>query len=603
MPPLLDRLLLTAKLLPGLPKLTKHKPDGTSTVADLVEAQAKQRPVQPFLRYADREQSYAELNADANRIAHWARGQGVVRGDVVALCMENRAEYIAIWLGIAKLGATSALINTNLTGQPLAHAIATSGARHLVLGEECLDRYASAAHALPAPLAVWIARDPEHARADWPAGAQDLAAALREQPERNPDPALREGVTTGDDLFYIYTSGTTGLPKAARFSHMRFYVTGATGAFAVGLKRTDVHYCALPLYHSAGGVMQAGAALLTGATLALRRRFSASAFWDDVREFDATHFQYIGEFCRYLLNQPPRRNDKDHRIRAIIGNGLRADVWAPFQERFAIPRIVEFYGATEGNAPIMNFENKVGSVGRYPFKAISNARLVRYDVEADAPVRDARGLCVECKPGEVGELLGRMPERADDARGRFEGYTSKEATDRKVMRDVFKPGDAWFRSGDLLRQDAQGFFYFVDRIGDTYRWKGENVSTQEVAEALAAYPGLAMVNVYGARVEGHDGRAGMAALQLAPGESFEGERFFAHVDGALPRYAAPLFVRLLADVEMTGTFKLRKVTLQEEGFDPARVSDPLYFRDDAARAYVPLTRALAAAIASGEQRV
>jgi fatty-acyl-CoA synthase len=218
-------------------------------------------------------------------------------------------------------------------------------------------------------------------------------------------------------------------------------------------------------------------------------------------------------------------------------------------------------------------------------------------------VRNARGLCVECKPGEVGELLGRMPERADDARGRFEGYTSKEATDRKVMRDVFKPGDAWFRSGDLLRQDAQGFFYFVDRIGDTYRWKGENVSTQEVAEALAAYPGLAMVNVYGARVEGHDGRAGMAALQLVPGESFDGARFFGHVDRALPRYAAPLFVRLLADVEMTGTFKLRKVTLQEEGFDPARVSDPLYFRDDAAGAYVALTRGLAAAIASGEQRV
>ncbi|HEX2485345.1 MAG TPA: AMP-binding protein, partial [Myxococcota bacterium] len=453
-------------------------------------------------------------------------------------------------------------------------------------------------------LEVWVTRDPYSGRkAQLPRGAEDLDAALADRSPADPDRSLRSALCAGDDLFYIYTSGTTGLPKAARFSHMRFYVTGATGAFAVGLKRTDVHYCALPLYHSAGGVMQAGAALLTGATLALRRRFSASAFWDDVREFDATHFQYIGEFCRYLLNQPPRRNDKDHRIRAIIGNGLRADVWAPFQERFAIPRIVEFYGATEGNAPIMNFENKVGSVGRYPFKAISNARLVRYDVEADAPVRDARGLCVECKPGEVGELLGRMPERADDARGRFEGYTSKEATDRKVMRDVFKPGDAWFRSGDLLRQDAQGFFYFVDRIGDTYRWKGENVSTQEVAEALAAYPGLAMVNVYGARVEGHDGRAGMAALQLAPGESFEGERFFAHVDGALPRYAAPLFVRLLADVEMTGTFKLRKVTLQEEGFDPARVSDPLYFRDDAARAYVPLTRALAAAIASGEQRV
>jgi fatty-acyl-CoA synthase len=350
-------------------------------------------------------------------------------------------------------------------------------------------------------------------------------------------------------------------------------------------------------------VMQVGAVLASGASLALRRRFSASAFWDDVREFDATHFQYIGEFCRYLLSQPPRPNDREHRIRAIIGNGLRADVWAPFQERFGIPRIVEFYGATEGNVPIVNFENKVGSVGRYPFKALSNARLVRYDVEADAPVRDARGLCVECSPGEAGELVGRIPERSDDPRGRFEGYTSKEATDRKVLRDVFKPGDAWFRTGDLLRQDAQGFFYFVDRIGDTFRWKGENVSTQEVAEALSSLSELVLANVYGVRVEGHDGRAGMAALLLAPGEVFDGSRFYAHVDSVLPRYAAPLFVRLLSDVEMTGTLKLRKVNLQEEGFDPGRVPDPLFFRDDAARAYVALTPDVARAIASGERKL
>jgi fatty-acyl-CoA synthase len=349
--------------------------------------------------------------------------------------------------------------------------------------------------------------------------------------------------------------------------------------------------------------MQVGAVLASGAALALRRRFSASSFWDDVREFDATHFQYIGEFCRYLLNQPPRPNDREHRIRAIIGNGLRADVWTPFQQRFGIPRVIEFYGATEGNVPIVNFENKVGSVGRYPFKALSNARLVRYDVEADEPVRDGRGLCVECKESEIGELVGRIPERDDDPRGRFEGYTSKEATDRKILRDVFKPGDAWFRTGDLLRQDAQGFFYFVDRIGDTFRWKGENVSTQEVAEALSSLTELAMANVYGVRVEGHDGRAGMAALLLAPDETFDGARFYAHVDAVLPRYAAPLFVRLLSEVEMTGTLKLRKVNLQEEGFDPARVSDPLYFRDDAARAYVPLTPALARAVASGERKL
>lgn len=602
---MLDRLALLARLAPGFAAVAREKPTSTTTVADRLEERARQGPEQTAILFEGSRWTYGEWNAAANRVASWAAGRGLRTGDVVALLMENRPEFLTTWAGLAKLGVTAALLNTNLTGRALRHALAASKARHLVVGSECLDRFATTEGDLDGPLEVWVARDPYAGNhgPGWPRGAEDLEAALAGASPADPDRALRARLRAGDDLFYIYTSGTTGLPKAARFSHLRFHTTGSLGAFALGLRRTDVHYCALPLYHSAGGVMVVGSVLASGATLALRRRFSASAFWDEVREHDATHFQYIGEFCRYLLNQPPKRNDREHRIRVIIGNGLRADVWAPFQERFGIPRIVEFYGATEGNAPIVNFENKVGSVGRFPFKAMSNARLVRYDLEADEPVRDARGLCIECKPGEVGELVGRMPERADDARGRFEGYTSKEATDRKVLRDVRKPGDAWFRSGDLLKQDAQGFYYFVDRIGDTYRWKGENVSTQEVAEALAAFPGLAMVNVYGVKVEGHDGRAGMAALLLAPADSFDGARFYAHVDASLPRYAAPLFVRLLRDVEMTGTFKLRKVTLQEEGFDPARVADQLLFRDDGARAYVPLTPALARAIAAGERKL
>jgi fatty-acyl-CoA synthase len=290
-------------------------------------------------------------------------------------------------------------------------------------------------------------------------------------------------------------------------------------------------------------------------------------------------------------------------MRAMIGNGLRADVWAPFVERFGVEKVIEFYGATEGNAPIINLENKLGSVGRWPLKALTNARLIRYDTDADEPVRGSDGLCIECAPGETGELVGRIPDKANDARGRFEGYTSKEATDRKVLRDVLAKGDSWFRSGDLLRQDERGFYYFVDRIGDTYRWKGENVSTQEVGEALSSFPGLELVNVYGVKVPGQDGRAGMAALLLASGQGFDGASFWRHVDAALPRYAAPLFVRVLPEMELTGTFKLRKVNLQEEGFDLARVRDPLFFRDDEACAFVPLDPALAEAIAAGRKKV
>jgi fatty-acyl-CoA synthase len=511
--------------------------------------------------------------------------------------MENRAEYIATWAGLAKLGVTAALVNTHLAGKALAHAIATSGARHLVIGEECLERFAGAP-APAEPLEVWVARDPEAPRAAWPAGVHDLEAALASQSDANPDPALRAGLVAGDDLFYIYTSGTTGLPKAARFSHLRFLAMGDVSAFALALRPGDVHYCALPLYHSAGGAMLVGSVLSAGAVIALRRKFSASRFWDDIRRHRATCFQYIGELCRYLLQQPPRRDDREHGVRAMIGNGLRADVWQAFQERFAVPMVREFYGATEGNIAIMNFENKVGSVGRYPWKLLSNARIVRYDHDADAPVRGPDGRCIECGVDEVGELIGRLPSRKNDAAGRFEGYTSKEATERKLLRDVFKPGDAWFRSGDLLRSDRDGFFYFIDRIGDTFRWKGENVSTQEVAEQLAAFPGLHMVNVYGVALPGSDGRAGMAALVVAPDSRFDGAAFFEHVQG-LPRYAAPIFVRLLPEQETTGTFKIRKVDLQREGFDPGSISDPLFVRDDAARAYVPLSKELAAEILSG----
>jgi fatty-acyl-CoA synthase len=371
----------------------------------------------------------------------------------------------------------------------------------------------------------------------------------------------------------------------------------------VNLGRTDVHYCALPLYHSAGGAMVISAVQAAGASVALRRKFSASRFWDEIRECDATHFQYIGEFCRYLLNQPPSDSDRDHRIRSVLGNGLRPDIWEEFQQRFGIEQIVEFYGATEGNTALMNLEGKVGSVGRFPLKAMTNARLIRCDPNSDEPVRDPNGLCVECETGEAGELVGKIPRSANSSVGRFEGYTSKEATDRKILRGVFEAGDEWFRSGDLLRQDEEGFFYFVDRLGDTFRWKGENVSTQEVAEAVSGFPGVEMANVYGVAVPGQDGRAGMVALRLAASDPFDGARFFEFVRDALPSYAVPLFVRVLPEHEVTGTFKLRKVELQKEGFDPSAAKDPLWFCDSASNRYIPLDEETRGRILAGSVRL
>ena len=589
-------------MLPALPSLVRHRPNGRLTAADRLETQVRRHGDRPAFLFEDRRVTWGELNAEANRVAHWGQDLGLVHGDVVALLMENRPEYVATWAGLAKLGVTTALINTNLGGRGLLHAIETSAAHHLIVGEECLDRLASTADALPPTLRLWLRADPTGAASgEAPPETQNLDAELADAFDVDPDPAVREGLVAGDPLFYIYTSGTTGLPKAARFSHMRFLGTGDLCRWALSLSPDDVFYCALPLYHSAGGVMLVSASLGAGATIGLRRKFSASAFWEDVRRYDATCFQYIGEFCRYLMNQPPSPADRDHKVRAIIGNGLRPDIWREFQDRFGIETVREFYGATEGNTALMNLENKVGSVGRYPLDAMSNGALVRYDVEADDHPRDEQGFCIRCEVEEAGELLGRIAE--DRAVGRYEGYTSKEASDRKILRDVFEPGDAYFRTGDLLRRDADGFYYFVDRIGDTFRWKGENVSTQEVAEALSGFPGVEMVNVYGVEVPGQDGRAGMAALVLEPGVDFDGAAFYAHVDTALPRYAAPLFARLLPEQEVTGTFKIRKVELQREGFDPGAVGDRLFLRDDTEGAYVPLTSEIHAEIRAGSRRL
>jgi fatty-acyl-CoA synthase len=598
-----DRIALALRMLPALPRLLKYRSDARLTAADCFEEHARRHPDRCFCLFEGRRISYGEINASANRVAHWAYGRGLGRGDVVALLMENRPEYVAAWAGLAKLGVTTALLNTHLAGRALLHAIRTADARAVIAGGELAERATPLLGELRG-VPVWLARDPAAEASEAPpAGLRDLDRELAEQSDADPDPAEREEVRSGDPLFYIYTSGTTGLPKAARMSHMRFLYSGEAAAFALELGPRDVHYCALPLYHSAGGAMLLSSVLSAGATMALRRRFSASAFWDEVRESEATCFQYIGEFCRYLLNQPPRPDDRHHRVRAIIGNGLRADIWEAFQERFGIPRIVEFYGATEANTAIANLENKVGSVGRFPFKWLGNIRIIRYDVERDETARGPDGLCIECRPDEVGELVAQIPERSIGPIGRFEGYTSKEATDRKVLRDVLKQGDAWFRSGDLMRQDPEGFFYFVDRIGDTFRWKGENVSTQQVAEVLTGFAPIAMANVYGVRVPGADGRAGMAALHLEPGAELDGGALYAFCAEHLPRYATPLFLRVSAAADLTGTLKLRKVKLQEEGYDPERIADPLYFRDDEAGAFVPLTKELHAELQSGARRL
>ena len=570
-------------------EILAHTLSQAYTVADRVEEAARDSPDRPFVLFGDRRMSYAELNAAANEVAHAFQAAGVGLRDVVALMMENRPEFIVTWVGLAKLGVTTALLNTNVRGRPLATALAATDADHVVVGSECLGNVVGEDGALPDGIVVHVLRDADGGAVEIPAGALDLDAALADMSNDDPDPGVREGLCGGDDLFHIFTSGTTGLPKAARLSHMRWLGVGDGMSAIVGYGPDDVIACVLPLYHGAAGMVVVSSALSRRAAVFIRRRFSASRFWDDARKYGVTGWQYIGEICRYLLNQPVSDGDRDHRVRSMMGAGLGADIWAQFQERFGVERIFEGWSSTEANTSLINVDGKVGSCGRIPFKDRHNARLIRYDVESETHVRDERGFCIECEPGETGELVGMILDLPDSGAGRFEGYTSAEDSERKILRDVFSEGDRWYRSGDLLRCDDDGYHYFVDRTGDTFRWKSENVSTQEVAEALGGFPGLIVANVYGVQVSHAEGRAGMAALVLDDPDAFDGRAFYEYVDERLPGYAAPVVVRVVGEADMTSTFKLRKVDLQRDGYDRSRIDDPLYVRDDAGGAYVPLT--------------
>jgi fatty-acyl-CoA synthase len=565
-------------------ELTTPIPNNPKRIlANVIDQYAEKFGDAPALLSSRESLTYRGLAERSHRYARWALDHGLGKGDVVCLMMPNRPEYMAIWLGITRIGSIVALLNTNLAGPSLAHCVRVAAPKRIIVASELLDPLTRALGGLADDWELWVYNEDD---------LEKYSSAPLSDAERG-------FVSIHDTALYIYTSGTTGLPKAAKISHFRVMQWSHWFAGLMEVTPDDRMYNCLPMYHSGGGVVATGAALAGGGSVVIRESFSARKFWDDIVRWDCTLFQYIGDLCRYLNAAETSPLEAKHRIRIACGNGLRYDVWRQFKERFHMPRILEFYAATEGNFSLYNVEEKPGAIGRIPpFLAhCIPVALVRFDVQREVPMRDEHGRCVCCVADEVGEAIGRISE--DGSHGaRFEGYTSEEASEGKVLRNVFEKGDAWYRTGDLMRRDEKGFFYFVDRIGDTFRWKGENVATSEVSETICAFPGVRDANVYGVTIPGTEGRAGMAAVVADRDLNLSALRL--HLADRLPPYACPLFFRICGDLQMTGTFKHIKNDLTRDGYDPDATSDAIYFNDPKRAGLVPLDNALYIRIQNGQ---
>ena len=542
---------------------------------------------------SDRESlTYRILLDRSNRYTRWALAQGLRKGETVCLLMPNRPEYMAVWLGVTRAGGAVALLNTNLVGPSLAYCVDIVEPKHIIVATELMPALATAEPHLKSKPPIWVHGDEGR---NFPQINREIEGFSG----KNLGAGERVALTIEDKALYIYTSGTTGLPKAANINHYRLMLASHAFAGIMNTKPHDRMYDCLPMYHTTGGVLATGAVLMAGGSVAIREKFSAREFWDDVVRYECTLFQYIGELCRYLVHTPKSPNETRHRLRLCCGNGLRPDVWPEFQARFRIPEILEFYAATEGNVNLFNFEGVAGAVGRIPWFLARRfpTKIVKFDLERQEPVRDKRGFCIPCAVDEAGETIGQILNDASKPGNRFEGYADGGENEKKILRNVFKRGDAWFRTGDLMRKDANGFFYFVDRIGDTFRWKGENVSTTEVAETINLFDGISETTVYGVVVPGHEGRAGMAAIACEHPIDLAALR--THIVQRLPDYARPLFLRIREALDVTATFKQKKMDLVQQGFDPSKSADAIYFNDPATRSFVRLDQAFYGRIQAG----
>lgn len=598
---MLRKLPMIAKAIPrvvkGMKAANVTDPTQSCGLGWTFEQATLRNPDGPALMQGDVRLTYAQVNQWANRIAHYLSGQGIGKGDVVAVFIENRPELLVAILALAKVGAVSALLNTAQTRDTLIHSVNLVAPVAIVVGEELLPAFAAVREQVSiGAQRTWFVADQDTYSHPGiaPEGYINLISASVDASSDNP-PSSRQ-IFCDDPCFYIYTSGTTGLPKAGVFKHGRWMRSSASfGMIALDMSPDDVVYCTLPLYHATGLCVCWGSAVNGAAGFAIRRKFSASQFWSDVRRYRATTIGYVGELCRYLVDQPLSADDSRHDVRKMIGNGLRPGAWAEFKGRFAVEHICELYAASDGNigfTNVLNFDNTIGF-------SLMAWELVAYDHDSGEPLRSADGFMRKVDKGEEGLLLARIDEKAP-----LDGYTDPQKTARVVLQDVFTQGDRYFNTGDLLRNIGFGHAQFVDRLGDTYRWKGENVSTTEVENLLLQHPHISEAVAYGVEIHNTNGRAGMAAI--TPAESLATLDFAELLTFArerLPSYAVPLFLRLKVKMETTGTFKYQKIRLKNEGFDPGQTGgDPIYAWLPGTQTYSRVTEQVLAEILEGKHR-
>jgi len=551
-----------------------------------MERQTREQGEKTALIFEDRVISYRELNAQANRYANYFAGLGFKAGDVVALLMENRPEYLIAGGGLSKLGVIVSLINNGVRGDALAHAINICGAGAVIVGNELLDVLLAVKDDLHLNSPALFLVENEGQPIEAPPGFYDTYACLAEAEDINP--ATTRQVSTDDVIVYIYTSGTTGFPKACAVTQRRWLLLANIYIQFGKMTADTVHYLALPLYHNSGFNAAYAALLVYGNTMVLRRRFSASAFWDDVRRYHISAFIYVGEMCRYIFNQPQKSDDADNPLCSMLGNGLRGDLMEPFRQRFGLESIIEVYGATEGVGLMVNLEEIPGMCGNLVVNGLRQGEIVKWDFEKEEMIRGENNHAVKCDPGEMGLLVCEI-----NALNSFAGYVNNPAaTEAKMLRNLLAEGDQYFNSGDLVQLHECDYFSFIDRLGDNYRWKSENVSTNQVSNAINKFSHIEDANVYGVRVPGMEGRCGMAALKMMEGEDIDWEDFSAFIIKELPVYARPYFIRLRPVLDANNSFKQIKQNLQKEGFDPAAIADPLYFLHPEQNRYIPLTGAV-----------